>query len=162
MLDGPRSASIKPSPTPTADALLREREAGLLRAEQSAVDGEQLLKEGILARVEFEARVLRLTQAREEFANAQLAVAAAHTDAAKKSFDTHKASQSDLDSANAALKSAQDAAASASAEWDAAQLQDAVRDFERKRKLFTQGVGSRQDLQMAQDRVTLLTGSAPQ
>jgi hypothetical protein len=159
MLDGPRAASIA-SPTPSPEDRVQHYETVLLQAEGRAADSEQLFKEGILAKVEVEARILRIIQAHKELADAKLAVAEAHADAVKKAFDAHESSQSDLDAANAALKTARQAAAADSAEWDKAQYDAATLDLQRKRKLFSEGVGSEREVQIAEDRVALLSGTA--
>jgi multidrug resistance efflux pump len=160
MLDGPHAAPVA-SPTPSPEDRVQQCEAALLVAEQRAADSEQLFKEDILAKVEMEARILRIVQVRKELADARLDVATAQAEAAKKSFDARAASQSDLDTANAALKTAQTTAAAASAEWDKAQLDAAILDLQRKRKLYSEGVGTRRELQMAEDRVALLSGTTP-
>jgi hypothetical protein len=159
MLDGPRASIVAASPTPSPEDRVRQCQATLLDAEQRAADGEQLFKEGILAKVEIEGRFLRIIQARKQLADATLAAAAAHADAVKRSVDARESSQADLAAANAALKDAQGAAAAASAEWDRAEFAAARLDLERKRKLYSEGVGSRRDLQMAEDRVALLSGT---
>jgi hypothetical protein len=158
MLDGPHAGQ---SPTPSPDDRVRQCTAALLQAQQRAAVSDQLFKEGVLARVEVEARALRVIQARQELAAATLTLAAAHADAAKESFAAHEASQSGLDSANTALKTAQDAATAANAEWETAQLAAAALDLQRKRKLYSEGVGSRLEVQMAEDRVALLSGTQP-
>jgi hypothetical protein len=160
MLDGPHAPPLDASPTPSPEDRVQQYEAALVTAEQRAADSEQLFKEGILAKVEVEARFLRIVQIQKELAGARLSVAIANAAAAKKSFDAHAATQADLDSANAALKSAQDAAAAAATEWDTAELNAALLDLQRKRKLYSEGVGSQHEVQMAEDRVALLTGTA--
>jgi hypothetical protein len=159
MLDGPHAATVAASPTPSPEERLRKCQAALLEAEQRAADSEQLYKEGILAKVEFEARYLRIIQARKELADAVLADAAAHADAVKRSFDAHESSESDLNAAIAALKSAQTDATAETAQWDKAELNAALLDLQRKRKLYSEGVGSQRELQMAEDRVSLLSGT---
>jgi len=159
MLDGPFAKPLAASPTPSPGDRVLQCEAALLRAEQRATDSEQLFKEGILAKVEFEARILGIVRARKELADARLAVASANAAAAGKSFAAHAASQSDLDAANAALKTARDAATAATAEWDKAQMAAALLDLQRKRKLYSEGVCSEREVQMAEDRVTLLGGA---
>ena len=160
MLDGPRAASIASSPTPSPEDRVRRCQAALLNAEQRAADAEQLFKEGILAKVETEARFLGIIQARKQLADATLAVAAAQADAAKRSFDAHECSQAELDAANAGLKAAQADAAADTAEWDKAEFNAATLDLRRKRKLYSEGVGSQREVQMAEDRVALLSGTA--
>jgi len=160
MLDGSYAAAPNSSPKQSPQDRVRECEAALLQVEQRAVEGEQLYKEGILAKVETEARVLRIVQARRDLADARLALAESHADEVKKSFDAHQAAQADVDSANAAAKISQASDAVATADWDAAQLNAAVVDLQRKRKLYSEGVGSRRDLQAAEDKVALLSGTA--
>jgi hypothetical protein len=159
MLDGPHAAAIPP-PTPGPEDRLQQCQAALLQAEQRAVDSEQLFKEGILAKVEIEARYMRITEARKNLADATVAVAAEEAASEKKSFDAHQATQAQLDAAIAELKTAQAADAASSADWAKAQLDAATLDLWRKRKLFSEGVGSRHEVQEAEDRVALLSGTA--
>ena len=160
MLDGPRATFAAPSPVSSAEGRIRELEDALIQAEKRSVDSEQLFKEGILAKVEVEGRALRVVQVRKELADARLSVAAARADAVKKSFDSNAASQPDLDAAEAALKTARESAAAASAEWDKGQLDAANLDLKRKRKLYAEDVSTRREVQMAEDRVVLLSGTA--
>jgi len=154
MLDGPHAAASA-SPADNVEQL----DAALRRAEERAADSEQLFKEGILARVEVEARMLRVIQARKLLADARLNAAAAQVDAVKKSFDARHASQADLDTANTALKTAQETDTAATADWNKAQIDAATVDLQRKRKLYAEGVGSKRDVEMAEDRLVLLTGT---
>jgi len=157
MLDGP-FASPAASPTPSADDRVRRLEAALSKAQQRAADSEQFYKEGVLAKVELEARYLRIIEVRKELADARLEVAAANANGAKTAPGSNRAA---LDSANAALTASRAAAAAASTDWDKAQLSAALLDLERKRKLYSEGVGSRHEVEAAEDRVTLLTGTVP-
>jgi hypothetical protein len=160
ILEGTDSADLSATrPTPSPEDRVQQCQAALLLAEQRAADSEQLFKEGILAKVEAEACFLRVTQRKKELADALLDAAQARADTTAKSFNAHGASQADLDSANAALKAARDAAASASADWDKAQLDAAILDLQRKRKLYSEGVASQHEVQVAEDRVALLSGT---
>ena len=160
MLDGPHAALAAPSPTASPEDRVAQLEAALLLAQNRVADSEQLFKEGILAKVEVEGRVLRVVQIREELAAARLIVAAARVDAVKKSFAARQASQADLAAANAALGTARETAAATSAEWDQAQIDAAALDLKRKRKLYAEGVGSMHEVQVAEDRLVLLSGTA--
>jgi len=168
MLDGPHASLEAPGapldslPGEHPEERVKQLESNLLRAEQRAADSEQLYKDGILAKVEVEDRQLRVVKARKELADANLAVAAAHADAVKKSFDAHTTVQAEMNAANASLKTARDAAASASAEWDKGQLDAAAIDLKRKRRLYAEGVGSRREVEMAEDRLALLSGTLAQ
>ena len=157
MLDGPHA-----SPAASPQDSLEQREDAFRLAEERAADSEQLFKEGILARVEVEARMLRVVEARKELADAQAAAAAAHAAEVKKSFDTHTAMQADLDAANVALKTAQQTDAVDSMEWNKAQIDAATVDLNRKRKLYAEGVGSKREVELAEDRLAMLTGTAKQ
>jgi hypothetical protein len=154
MLDGPHS-----SPAPAPEDGIDQKEAAFRLAEERAADSEQLFKEGILARVEVEARMLRVVQAKKELLEARLTVAAAQADTVKKSFDTHAATQAELDSANTALKTAQENAAEAAADWNKAEIDAATVDLQRKRKLYAEGVGSKREVELAEDRLAMLTGT---
>ena len=163
MLDGPHAgpeAVGEPPPDGSLEDQVKQRELALQRAEQHAADSEQLYKEGILAKVEAEERVLAVTRARKDLADANLAIAVAHVISVTKSVAAHTATQADLAAAGAALKAAQDTAASARAEWDKEQLEAATVDLERKRKLYAEGVGSKREVEQAEDRLVLLSGTA--
>jgi len=161
MLDGPHAPPVAAStPVASPEDRVQQMEAALILAEQHAADSEQLFKEGILAKVEVEGRALRVVQARKQLADARLTVAAARADAVRKSFDAHQASQSDFAAANAALNTARETAAAASADWDQAELDAATIDLKRKRKLYAEGVGSQREVELAEDRVALLSGTA--
>lgn len=160
ILEGTGSALTAASSTPSPEDRVQQCQAALVLAEQRAADSEQLFKEGILAKVEAEACFLRVVQRKKELADALLDAAQARADATAKSFNAHGATQAGLDSANAALKAASAAAASASADWDKAQLDAAIVDLQRKRKLYSEGVASPHEVQVAEDRVALLSGTA--
>lgn len=160
MLDGPNAAPVDAVPEASAGDRVEQLQRALILAEQRAADSEQLLKEGILAEAEVEQRTLCVVKARKELADANLTATAAHADDVKKSFDAHKASRPDLAAANAALEAARQAAATASADWDKGQLAAATIDLARKRKLFAEGVCSKREVELAEDRVALLTGTA--
>ena len=161
MLDGPGVAVPDSTPVPaTPEAHVKQLEAALLRAEQRAAGSDQLYKDGILAKVEVEARELRVIQLTNELAGARADAAAARADAVKLAFDARKATQADLDNADAALATARQSAQSARAEWSKAQLNAATLDLERKRKLFAEGVATTRELQLAEERLAQLTGTA--
>jgi hypothetical protein len=160
MLDGPHGVAL-PTPAESPQDRLQRCQAALAMAQKRAGDAEGLFNEGILARVEMEARFMQVVKAQKDVADATVAVATAHADAVKKSFDAHGSRQAELDAANAALKSAQDAANAASAAWDKSQLDAALLNLRRKRKLYSEGACSRRELQMAEDRMILLTGTLP-
>jgi hypothetical protein len=160
ILEGTDSALAAASSTPSPQDRVQRCQAALVLAEQRATDSEQLLQEGILAKVEVEACFLCVVQRKKELADALLDAAQSRADATAKSFSAHGAAQADLDSANAALKAARDDAASASANWDKAQLNAAILDLQRKRKLYSEGVASLHEVQVAEDRVVLLSGTS--
>jgi hypothetical protein len=160
MLDGPHANVVPDAPPAMSPAdRVKQLEADLLSAEQHAAGCEQLYKDGILAKVEVEGRQMRVVQITKQLADARADAAAAQADAVKKNFDARKASQADLDAAHAALAAARQAAKGASAEWDKAQLNAATIDLQRKRKLYSEGVATRLEVQMAEDRLALLTGT---
>lgn len=160
MLDGPRAAIVEPSPAVSLEDRVTQLEATLLAAERAAAEAGQLFKDGVLAKVEAEGRELRVVEIRKKLADARLAVAAANAGAAKKSFDAHQGSQSDVDAANAALKTALETATAASADWNKARLAAAELDLKRKRMLYAEGAASRREVQLAQDHLALLSGTA--
>ncbi len=160
MLDGPHARPVADStPAMAPDDRVRQKQAALLQAEQGAAQSEQLYKEGVLAKVEAEGRQLHVVQLRKELADATLDAAAAHADAEKKSVAARAAGPAEMEAASAALKSARDEAAAASAAWDQAQVDAAALDLKRKRKLYAEGVATKREVEMAEDRVTLLSGT---
>ena len=159
MLEGSGSTPLPASPTPSPEDRVQQCQAALLQAEERAADSEQFFKEGVLAKVEVEACFLRIVQRRKELADAQVDAAQARVDVVTKSFNAHGATQGDLDSATADFNTKREAAAAASAEWEKAQLDAAILDLQRKRKLYSEGVGSQHEVQVAEDRVALLSGA---
>jgi len=157
MLEGPGAAS----PTPSPEDVVTQLEAALLQARQRAAKSGQLYDEGILAKVEVEQRALLVVQITRQLADARLLVAQAQADAVKKSFDSGHAGKSDLDAANAALNAAQDVAAVDTAQLQKAELDAAELDLQRKQKLYFEGAATRREVEMARDRVALLTGTLP-
>jgi hypothetical protein len=150
-----------PTPAPSSPAdEVKQLQAQLLIAQQRAAASEGLYKEGILAKVEVEERAIRVLQIEEELAAAQAALAAESAIAVKKSFDAHQATQASLDAANAALKAAQENAKTAAARFAKAELDEAILDLQRKRKLYAEGVATKTELELAEDRVALLSGSS--
>jgi len=161
MLDGPQAAPVAEASPVATEERVKELEGDLVRAEGRAADAEQLYKEGILAKVEEEDRMLRVVKAEKELDDAKLAAAADRAAAVKKSFDAHQTGKSDLDAANAALKNAQDAAATAAAAWEQGQIDAAALDLKRKRKLYEEGVGSKREVEIAEDHLALISGTIP-
>ena len=160
MLDGPHGIAL-PTPAESPEERVQRCQAALAAAQKRAEEAEGLFNEGILARVEVEARYMQVVKAGKELADATVIVAAARADAARKSFDAHEDTQADLDAANAGLKAAKDAAIAASAAWEKSQLDAASLDLQRKRKLYSEGVCSLRELEIAEDRMVLLSGTLP-
>lgn len=160
MLEHPGAIPSDPdAPAHSPEAEAARLEAVLVKARQRVAESEQLYKEGILARVEVEGRSLRILEVEKELAETRLQIAAAQRDTAKKSFDGHRIGQEELDKAESDWKATQEVAQAAEAKWDQAQLEAAALDLKRKRKLFAEGVGTRREVQLAEDRVALLTGT---
>ncbi|MGA3169686.1 MAG: hypothetical protein ABSE62_01610 [Chthoniobacteraceae bacterium] len=156
MLEGPGAAS----PTPSAEDEVTRLETALLQARQRAAKSDELYQEGVLAKVEVEERTLLVIQITRQLADARLVVAQAQADAVKKSFDSNHAGKSDFDAANAALKAAQDTDTADTAQLQKAEMDAAELDLQRKRKLYFEGAATRREVEMAEDRVTLLTGTS--
>jgi hypothetical protein len=160
MLDGPHAAAVAEETPAGSEERVKELEDALTRAEGRAADAEQLYKEGILAKVEAEERATRVVKARKDLADENAALAAEKAEAVKKSFDAHEAAKGDLDAANATLKAAQDADGAAAAEWNKAEVDAATLDLKRKQKLYTEGVGTRREVEIAEDHLALVSGTA--
>ncbi len=160
MLDGTLPAIPEGSPAPTSEADVIRLEMALRHAQQRADVSEQLVRDGVLARVEAEQRGLQVIALQKQLADAQLAVAAAQAEAAKEAFAAHKSAQADMDAAAGALKNAQEAAKAADDAWRKAEIDAAALDVKRKQKLYSEGVGSRIELQTAESRLEMLTGTA--
>lgn len=162
MLDGPQAGPAEATLGLPPDEQLKQAQADLDRARHRAAEGEELYKEGILAKIEEEGRQMRVVRAQKALADAQLAVAAANAGTAHKALAAKQGTQQQVDDADAALKGAQSAATAAAQDWEKAQLDAAKLDLERKRTLYREGASSRREVEMAQDKVMLLSGSAGQ
>ena len=143
-----------PAPTPVVSPADRvaDLEETLRLAEQRAADSEQLYKDGVLSKAEAEGRVLRVTEVQKKLADARLEVAEARAAAAKGP---------DGAAAKTALDAARQAAATATAQWNRAELDAAWLDLKRRRLLYLEGVATKRELEMAEERVALLTGTVP-
>ncbi len=145
----PALRSPTPHPSHQPEAHVRQLEAALLRAGQRAAGSDQLYKDRYPREGGSEARELRVISSPMNWP-APRDAAAARADAVKLAFDARKATQADLDNADAALATARQSAQSARAEWSKAQLNAATLDIERKRKLFAEGVATTRELQLAE------------
>jgi hypothetical protein len=160
MLDGPAAAEASPAGSPGEQ--VKRLQQVLKRTQERAAEAGKLYRDGILARVEMEDRQMRVVKASKELADALVAMDATQVETMKQGLAAKTATQADLDAANAELKKAQDRATAAAADWRKAQMDAAELDLKRKQQLYREGVGSRREVEQAEDRVALLTGSGAQ
>ncbi len=121
-----------------AELDLAKLESDLAHAKQSAAAGERLYRGGIIAKVEAEERALKVVRLEAQLALAKLQETKRATGESEKS---------------AAVASAAAAAARASEERQRAELEAALRNLERQKKLLALGSGRKADVNRAERKL---------
>lgn len=142
--------------TPPSSIDLEQLEAKLERAKRSAATGEHLWKMGVLSKVEAENRALRLARLRADVENARLDRAKVKAIAEESRFQTGESSKVDLELAKSAVVSALAVATTAVAECQRAELEAAMQDVWRQRKLLDLGSGRKSSVNRAEERLATL------
>ena len=146
-----------PAATEPAPALDPDRiQIALESARKSAASGERLYRIGVLAKVEAENRALKVVRLETDLANAKLELAKQNVASQQVRFDAHEISQSELESAKSALVTATNDAAAATARREKAELDAALLNLSRQKKLLARGSGRKSEVSRAEERVSTL------
>jgi multidrug resistance efflux pump len=128
----------------------------LEKAKKSAAAGDRLYKSGVIAKVEAENRLLKVIRLETESAEARLELAKQTVASEQSRFDAGEISRSEMEIAKATLVAATDAAQSAAARRDRAELDAALLNLSRQKKLLAVGSGRKSEVSRAEEKVAAL------
>lgn len=147
-----RPDGAEQKPAPDVDQLT----ASLEKARKSAVSGERLYKAGIIAKVEAENRALKVIRLEAELAQAKLELAKQNVTDAQARLEAGEIPASDREAARSAELAATKEADAAIAKKDKAELDAAVLNLQRQKKLLAMGSGRKSEVNRAQEKVSAL------
>ena len=148
-----------PAPsTPTAAAALDpdQIQVALEKARKNAAAGERLFRTGIIARVDVENRALKILRLEADLANARLEKAREQAESKQSRFDAGEIPPEELEQAKSALALATNEESSAAAKRDKAELDEALLNLSRQKKLLALGSGRKADVSRAEEKVNAL------
>jgi hypothetical protein len=128
----------------------------LEKAKKSAAAGERLYRSGVIAKVEAENRALKVIRLGADLANAQLEVAKQNVASQQSRFDAAEIPQSELDLTKSALIAATNEAGSAAEQLEKAELEAALLNLRRQKKLLAVGSGRKSEVSRAEEKVAAL------
>jgi hypothetical protein len=128
----------------------------LEKAKKSAAAGERLFRNGVIAKVEAENRVLKVVRLEADLASARLEVAKQNVASQQSRFDAAEIPESELETAKSALITATNEAASAAAQRERADLEAALLNLRRQKKLLALGSGRKSEVSRAEEKVASL------
>jgi hypothetical protein len=128
----------------------------LEKAGKSAASGERLYRSGVIAKVEAENRALKVVRLESDLANARLEVAKQNVASQQGRFDAKEISQGELEMARSALVAATNEAASAASQREKAELEAALLNLHRQKKLLAVGSGRKSEVSRAEEKVAAL------
>src|SRR4051794_39131935 len=147
-----RPDGAEQKPAPDVDQLT----ASLEKARKSAVSGERLYKGGIIAKVDAEHRALKVIRLEAELAQAKLELAKENVTSEQARLQAGEISESDAEAARSAELAATKEAEAAIAKKDKAELDAAVLNLQRQKKLLAMGSGRKSEVNRAQEKVSAL------
>jgi hypothetical protein len=128
----------------------------LEKAKKSAAAGERLYRSGVIAKVDAENRVLKVVRLEAELANAQLEIAKQNIASQQARFAAGEIAQSELEAASSALAQATHEAAAVTAQREKAELEAALLNLRRQKKLLAVGSGRKSEVNRAEEKVAAL------
>jgi hypothetical protein len=128
----------------------------LEKAKKSAVSGDRLYRSGVIAKVEAENRVLKVVRLEADLANARLEVAKQNMASQQTRFEATEIPAGELELAKSALAEATNEAASATAQREKAELEAALLNLRRQKKLLAVGSGRKSEVSRAEEKVAAL------
>lgn len=146
----PESADPKAPGDPDQIAMKLER------AKKSAASGERLYKAGVIAKVEAENRVLKVVRLEADLAEAKLEVAKQEVASQQARVASGEIPESESAAAVSALALATSEAQTAVAKRDRAELDAAMLNLQRQKKLLAMGSGRKSEVSRAQEKVSAL------
>ena len=152
-----QNLSGEPSPgagTPDADVARREKQ--LERAKQNASGAERLCKIGVLSKMEMEQRLLRVVQCECDLANARLALCKNEVAELESHAASGENAKDELENAKATLVQLTEAAQSATAKRERAEVDTAEANLRRQQKLLKLGIARESDVARAEEKLAEL------
>lgn len=146
-----------PSATPVNSSSDPEQiQLALENARKSAASGERLFRRGIIAKVELENRGLKVVRLESDLAKAKLETARETAETQQARFDSGEISQTEFDEAKAELEAATNQAAAAADRRHQAELDEALLNLNRQKKLLALGSGRKSEVTRAEEKVAAL------
>ena len=146
----PGTADQKPGPN------IDQLAASVEKARKSAASGERFYKAGIIAKVEAENRALKVIRLEAELALAKLELAKQNVADEQTRLEAGEISQSEAEAARSAELAATKEAELAIAKKDKAELDAAILNLQRQKKLLAMGSGRKSEVNRAQEKVSAL------
>ena len=142
--------------TGTPDGDVARCEKKLERAKQSATGAERLWKIGVLAKVEVEQRALKVIKCEAELASARVAQAKERVGEQELRLASRETTKQELDAAKAALAQLIEAAQTAVAKRESAELESAEANLRRQQRLLKLGSAHKSDVSNAEEKLAEL------
>ena len=146
--------NLSDEPLPDGDMARLEKQ--LQRAKQNAAGAERLYKIGVLAKMEVEQRLLKVTRGESDLANARVARAKEELAEKESQLATGEITRDELESIKTALAQSTEAAQVATAKRERAELEAAEANLRRQQKLLKLGIAGKDDVDRAQEKLAEL------
>jgi multidrug resistance efflux pump len=146
--------NLSDEPLPDGDMARLEKQ--LQRAKQNAAGAERLYKIGVLAKMEVEQRLLKVTRCESDLANARVARAKEELAEKESQLATGEIIKDELESIKTALAQLTEAAQVATAKRERAELEAAEANLRRQQKLLKLGIAGKDDVDRAQEKLAEL------
>jgi hypothetical protein len=146
--------NLSDEPLPNGDMARLEKQ--LERAKQNATGAERLYKIGVLAKMEVEQRLLKVTRCESDLANARVVRAKEELAEKESQLATGEITRDELESMKTALAQLTEAAQVATAKRERAELDAAEANLRRQQKLLKLGVGQKSDVTHAEEKLAEL------
>jgi hypothetical protein len=146
--------NLSDEPLPNGDMARLEKQ--LERAKQNATGAERLYKIGVLAKLEVEQRLLKVVRCESDLANARVARAKEELAEKESQLATGEITRDELQSIKTALAQLTEAAQTATAKRESAELEAAEANLRRQQKLLKLGIGQKSDVTRAEEKIAEL------
>jgi hypothetical protein len=153
-IPGRDPGSSTPGVAPALDP--EQIQIALEKAKKSAASGDRLYRSGIIAKVEAENRALKVVRLEADLANARLEIATRNVESQQVRFDAAEIPQSELEIAKSALVAATNESNAATTQREKAELDAALLNLRRQKKLLAMGSGRKSEVSRAEEKVTAL------
>jgi hypothetical protein len=130
--------------------------ATLEKARKSAASGERLYKSGIIAKVDAENRALKVIRLEADLAEAKLELAKQNLEVQQTRLEAGEISGADIETAKSLALAAMKESESAVAKKEKAELDAAMLNLQRQKKLLAMGSGRKAEVNRAQEKVSAL------